>query len=150
MKFVAESIFPASVEEVFAFHERPDAFELLQPPWERVQILRPPASLEVGTLVELRAKVGPFWQTIRAEHVAYEKNVLFEDVLLKSPFARWHHRHLFFEHELGCRLRDEVDYAPPFGWLGRLVDPLLVRPRLERMFAYRHEVTLREVQAARS
>ena len=143
MQFVQESLFPATVEEVFAFHERPDAFSLLQPPWERMEILQPPASLEVGTRVEVRTKVGPSWITILAEHVAYEKNVLFEDVMRKGPFAHWHHRHLFREHPEGCVLRDEIEYAAPLGVLGRLVDPLLVRPRLRKLFTYRHEITRR-------
>jgi ligand-binding SRPBCC domain-containing protein len=147
--FVHESVIPATVAEVFAFHERPDAFELLQPPWEKVEISQPPASLEVGTRVELRSRVGPFWIPILAEHVAYEPGRSFEDVMRKGPFARWRHRHLFLEHPDGCRLRDEIEYAPPLGWLGRLADPLLVRPRLRRMFAYRHDVTRREVLAAR-
>jgi hypothetical protein len=150
VQFVKESIVPATVEEVFAFHERPDAFELLQAPWDTVEIITPPTSLEVGTRVELRTKIGPFWIRIVAEHVAYERNRFFEDVMREGPFARWHHKHLFFEHEGGCRLRDEIDYAPPFGLLGRLVDPIAVRPRLEKLFDHRHEVTRREVLAARS
>ena len=60
MQFVKESVFPVSVEELFAFHERPDAFALLQPPWDPVEIIQPPTSLEVGTQVKLRSKVGPF------------------------------------------------------------------------------------------
>lgn len=148
MRFVHESVIPASVEAVFAFHERPDAFELLQPPWEKTEVVQPPVSLAVGTRVVVRAKVGPFWTTITAEHVAYAKNERFEDVMHGGPFERWHHRHLFRPHEGGCLLRDEVDYALPLGPLGRLVDPILVRPRLRRMFEYRHDVTRREVRAA--
>ena len=146
MQFVKESLLAASVEDVFAFHERPDAFALLQPPWERVEIVTPPASLEVGTRVELRTKIGPFWLRIVAEHVAYRKNERFEDVMLKGPFASWHHRHLFLPHADGCLLRDEIDYAPPLGWLGRLVDPIAVRPKLIRLFDYRHEVTAAQVR----
>ena len=33
------STLPASVEEVFAWHERPGAFERLTPPWERVIVI---------------------------------------------------------------------------------------------------------------
>lgn len=149
MKFVHESVLPASVAEVFAFHERPDAFALLQPPWERVEIVTPPASLEIGTRVEVSARIGPIWTSIVAEHVAYERNLRFEDVMRKGPFARWHHRHLFYEHADGCRLRDEVDYALPLGALGRLVEPVLVRPRLRKLFDYRHAVTRSAVVAAR-
>jgi ligand-binding SRPBCC domain-containing protein len=81
--------------------------------------------------------------------VACERNRGFEDVMREGPFARWHHKHQFLPHEDGCRLRDEIEYAPPLGWLGRLADPIAVRPRLERLFAYRHEVTRREVLAAK-
>ena len=149
MRFIKESVLPASVEEVFAFHERADAFSLLQPPWDRVEITTPPRSLEVGTRVELRTKVGLFWLRIVAEHVAYEKNRRFEDVMVKGPFAKWHHKHLFFPDEAGCRLRDEIEYEPPLGWLGRLGDSIAVRPKLVKLFDYRHEVTRREVLAAR-
>ena len=137
-------------EEVFAFHERPDAFELLQPPWEKAQILQPPCSLEVGTVVKLRTRVGLLWIDIVAEHVAYEKNRRFEDIMTRGPFAKWHHKHLFSSHPRGCLLRDEIEYALPLGVLGRLLSPLAVVPRLKRMFTYRHEVTRREVRAARA
>lgn len=149
MKFVKESVLPANVEEVFAFHERPDAFALLQPPWERVEIITPPRALDVGTRVELRTRVGLFWVKIIAEHVAYERNRVFEDVMVKGPFAKWHHKHLFLEHKAGCLLRDEIEYSPPLGWLGRLMDPIAVRPKLVKLFDYRHKITLREVLAAR-
>jgi ligand-binding SRPBCC domain-containing protein len=150
MQFVKESVFAASVEEVFAFHERPDAFALLQPPWEAAEILAPPSSLEVGTVVRIRSRVGPVWVEIVAEHVAYEKNRLFEDVMRRGPFASWHHKHIFRPHPNGCLLRDEIEYAPPLGLLGRLGSPLFVEPRLRRMFDYRHEVTRREVLAAQT
>ena|ERR1700712_2795975 len=148
MLFIKESVIAASVQEVFAFHERPDAFALLQPPWERAEILLAPRSLEVGTIVKLRTKLGPLWIDVVAQHVAYEKNVRFEDVMTQGPFAKWHHRHLFFADAAGCSLRDEIDFEPPLGLLGRLAAPVAVIPRLRRMFDYRHEITQREVLAA--
>ena len=145
MRFIKESVIEASVEEVFAFHERPDAFALLQPPWEHAQILQPPSSLAVGTVVKLRSRVGPLWLTIVAEHVAYEKNQRFEDVMKRGPFAKWHHKHLFSADPAGCLLRDEIDYQPPLGLLGKLMSPFVIEPRLKRMFEYRHQITRREV-----
>ncbi|MCA9691593.1 MAG: SRPBCC family protein [Nannocystaceae bacterium] len=144
-RFVYESVIPAPVADVFAFHERPDALALLTPPWERVEIVQPPTSLEVGVVVILRQRLGPIPLEIVAEHVAYEKNARFEDVMRRGPFRRWHHRHLFFEHEDGCLLRDEIDYALP---IERIVDRLLVRPRLQRLFEHRHAVTRRVVLGA--
>ena len=147
VKFEKSTVFDASVEEVFAFHERPDAFALLMPPWEKAEIVQPPTSLETGTTVILRQRVGLLWITIEAVHVAYEKNARFVDEMRRGPFAKWRHEHRFEAVGDRCRLTDAVEYAPPLGPLGRLVDPLAIRPRLRKMFDYRHEVTRRELEA---
>ena len=141
MRFVHESVLPASVEEVFAFHESAEALARLQPPWERTRVVQPPASLAVGTVVVVETFVGPFRQTIVAEHTAYEPNRCFVDEMRQGPFRAWRHQHLFFEHEEGCRLRDEIDYTPPLGGVGRLAAPLVIERRLTRMFRFRHQVT---------
>lgn len=139
--FVKESVIAAPVEAVFAFHETPGAFERLQPPWERMEVIQPPTSLAVGTVVIARTYVGPLPITIEAEHVAFERNVRFEDVMRRGPFSHWHHRHLFFADPGGCRLRDEIDYALPMGRLGQAIGGWAVRARLKKMFDHRHRVT---------
>lgn len=144
-KFVKESLLDATREQVFAFHQRADAFTLLLPPWEQTRVLKPPTSLEVGTQVVLQTKVGPLWFTIEAEHVAYVENERFEDVMRRGPFARWHHKHLFFARGQQCLLRDEIAYELPLGTLGNVFGAPIARAKLERLFAFRHEVTAREV-----
>ena len=142
MRFLKESAIAASASVVFAFHERPDALALLSPPWQSTIIVQPPSSLAIGTRVILRTKIGPFWQTIEAEHVAYEPGRMFADRMLKGPFTHWLHRHIVTpggEHE--CLLTDDVDWELPLGVVGRLLGAALARRELERLFAYRHEVT---------
>ena len=142
MLFVHESVIAAPVARVFAFHERPDALPLLTPPWERVEIIQPPTSLRPGTRVVLRVHVGPFSQRLESEHTLYEKDVVFQDRQLRGPFARFVHTHRFFEASGGhTLLRDEIDYALPLGPLGAALGGRMVRRRLERMFAFRHEAT---------
>jgi ligand-binding SRPBCC domain-containing protein len=131
---------PASV--VFAFHERPDALQRLTPPWEKMDIVQPPASLAVGTIVKLSAHVGPLRMPIVAEHVAYDPGRSFTDRMVKGPFPEWlHHHRIVPDGERASYLVDDVTYALPLGRLGALVAGGAVRRRLERMFAYRHEVT---------
>jgi len=142
MKFVKESVVEASAEKVFAFHEAPDAFELLQPPWQTTEIVQPPTSLEVGTRVLLKVKIGPFWQTILAEHVAYEPGKMFADRMLKGPFATWLHKHIVTPcGEDQCLLTDEIEYELPLGILGRTFGAGFARRSLERLFEFRHQVT---------
>jgi hypothetical protein len=148
LHYVRESLIPAPVEAVFAFHERADALALLIPPWDPTRILQPPASLEAGTRVILETRIGPLTRRIVAEHTAYKRNEYFEDLMREGPFPYWRHRHLFLPNGSGTLLRDAVEYTPPLGMLGRIADPFFIRPRLERMFAHRHAVTRREVLAA--
>ncbi len=149
LRFRKESLIQASAERVFAFHEAPDAFERLQPPWQTTEIVQPPASLEVGTRVIVKVKLGPLWQTIVAEHVAYEPGRMFADRMLEGPFASWLHRHVVTPQGPDrCLLTDDIEYELPLGWLGRVFGGGFARWNLERMFEYRHEVTRRACEEA--
>jgi len=145
MKFEHSSIIHAPVQAVFDFHEHPDALERLLPPWERVQMVQPPTSLAVGTVVRLKQRMGPIWISIESEHVAYERHALFVDEMRKGPFARWRHEHRFVPEGEDCRLTDTIEYTPPLGLLGRWVNPVLIAPRLRKMFEYRHRITAEAV-----
>ncbi len=149
MRFKKESVIRASAERVFAFHEAPDAFERLQPPWQETEVVHPPASLEVGTRVVLRVKVGPLWQTMVAEHVEYEPGKMFADRLVKGPFKSWLHRHIITPRgQDECVLTDDIEYELPMGALGRIVGGRFARKNLERLFEYRHDVTRRACEPA--
>ena len=142
MQFVKTSVIHASAKTVFAFHEAPDAFARLQPPWQKSEIIQPPTSLAVGTIVVLRTKIGPFWQTIEAEHVEYEPGVMFADRMNRGPFAKWLHRHIVTPRGPDeCTLTDQIEYELPLGALGRLFGAGIAKRQLEKLFEYRHEVT---------
>ena len=142
MLFVKESVIRAPPERVFAFHELPGVLERLTPPWEKTRVVEHAASLRAGerTVVETRA-LGLWPVRFVAEHTAYDPPRMFEDVQLAGPFRRWRHRHIIRPHENGAVLRDEIDFEPPLGPLGRAAARLLVLPRLRRLFDYRHRVT---------
>ena len=148
MRFVKESEIAAPAATVFAFHEAPDAFARLQPPWQTTRIVQPPSSLEVGTRVVLQVRLGPFWQTIEAEHVEYEPGHLFADRMVRGPFRSWLHRHVVEPvDEVSCTLRDDITYELPLGWLGRALGGVVARRQLERLFDFRHEVTRKACEA---
>jgi len=57
--FSKSSVIQASARDVFAWHQLPDAIKKLIPPWEKVTVERPPASLGDGALAVLVLHVGP-------------------------------------------------------------------------------------------
>ncbi|MBA2525684.1 MAG: SRPBCC family protein [Pyrinomonadaceae bacterium] len=142
MRFVKESLIRASSERVFAFHEQANALELLLPPWESARIVKSAKISDVGTraIVETRI-LGPITVQWIAEHTVYDPPHMFEDIQIKGPFRSWHHRHLVEPHKDGATLRDEINYEPPLGFVGRAFAPLLIESRLRRLFDYRHELT---------
>ena len=144
MRFVKESLIHASPERVFAFHEQPEVLELLLPPWESARVIQSARISEVGAraIVETRI-LGPLTVQWIAEHTLYEPPHMFEDVQIKGPFRSWRHRHIVEPAAEGAILRDEIDCEPPLGVLGRAVASGMIRKRLEKLFAYRHEATRR-------
>ena len=142
MRFVKQSVIRASPERVFDFHEQPNVLTLLIPPYESARVIQSAKISEVGTqsIVETRI-LGPIKSRWVAEHTVYDPPHVFEDVQLKGPFRTWRHRHIVEPASDGAVLRDEIDYEPPLGFLGRLVAPFLIQKRLQKLFDYRHEVT---------
>ncbi|MCB4797441.1 SRPBCC family protein [Neotamlana laminarinivorans] len=63
----------------------------------------------------------------------------FVDEQRFGPYQLWHHKHFIKEIEGGVEMEDIIDYKIPFGLLGQLVHPILVKPKLEEIFNYRKE-----------
>jgi ligand-binding SRPBCC domain-containing protein len=142
MQFVKESIIKAAPERVFAFHQLPDAFEQLLPPWEKARIIQKADISQIGSQAIIETRIFGLVPTRWvAEHTKYDPPRMFEDVQVSGPFKSWRHQHLILPHEAGAVLRDEIEFEPPMSFLGRLAAPLLVIPQLEKMFSFRHEVT---------
>ena len=138
---------PFPTHAAFGWHERPGAFERLTPPWEHTEVVERTGGIRDGGRVVL--KVGrPLGLRWVARHVDFEQDRQFADEQVEGPFARWRHVHRFAPDGPGaCVMTDRIEYAPPLGAVGAAGDPLLIRPRLERMLGYRHEIVRRDLEA---
>jgi uncharacterized protein len=134
------------VEDVFAYHTRPGAFERLSPPWEGVRVLRKRGGIEPGGEVLLELRKGPARLRWALEHTQYEENRLFVDEQQGSqgPVAAWRHEHRFESLGAGrSALSDVVTFAPPLGKLGEVMGEAFISRSLARLFRFR-EVRLAE------
>jgi len=66
-----------------------------------------------------------------------EEGEYFVDEQRFGPYALWHHKHFIKEIDGGVEMEDIIDYKVPFGILGQLVHPFLVKPKLDEIFEYR-------------
>jgi len=151
MRFVKQSVIRASQERVFAFHELPEALALLIPPWEKAKIIQAAKISEIGSQAVVETRIfGPIAAKWVARHTLYDPPHVFEDIQIKGPFRSWRHRHVVEPDEQGAILRDEIDYEPRFGFVGRLLAPLLIEKRLRKLFDYRHEAVHRWCETSSS
>ncbi|GAC1432203.1 MAG: hypothetical protein NVSMB65_05790 [Chloroflexota bacterium] len=139
--FVFRSVLPATPAEVFAFHERPEAFRLLTPWWSGARVVAAAPNLRPGARAIIRLGppvVGVNWV---AEHTRYDPPREFVEHQVSGPFRTWEHHHRILPHPHGAVLSDEVTYALGGGPIGRVVEALLLRPFFVLLFSYRHSVT---------
>ena len=61
----------------------------------------------------------------------------FVDEQRFGPYALWHHKHFIKPVEGGVEMEDIIDYKVPLGFIGRLVNPILVKPKLTEIFNHR-------------
>lgn len=142
--FTYSSLIPAPLDAVWAFHERPDAIQLLTPPETPLVVESRSGGLETGARIVFR--VSHLKLRWVAEHTEYEYQRLFADRQVEGPFRSWYHRHLFAAEEGGTRLTDEVEFSLPLAPLSDWVAGWAVKLQLRALFAYRHSVTRLECQ----
>ena len=127
-----------SLTEIFEFFSRAENLNKVTPPDVSFTILTPsPIPTKVGTLIDYRIKlmgIPMYWRTLITD---FEPLVRFVDQQLKGPYLLWHHEHTFEDKGDYVLMTDRVHYLSPGGFLEPLIDRFIVRPQLNKIWAYR-------------
>jgi ligand-binding SRPBCC domain-containing protein len=125
------------IERVFEFFSDPQNLEAITPEWMRFRIVGcSDESIRAGTLIDYRLKVRGVPLRWRSKITSWNPPYSFTDEQVVGPYRRWVHLHSFEPDRGGTLACDDVEYAVPGG---SLVERLLVRPDLERIFDYRQQ-----------
>ncbi|WP_419211368.1 SRPBCC family protein [Maribacter sp. X9] len=140
-QLLAKQALPISKKEAWAFLSDPANLKVITPEEMGFHILsgadRP---MFPGQIIQY--KVSPFfgfttkWVT-EITHV--DKEHYFVDEQRFGPYALWHHKHFIKVIDQGVLMEDIIDYKIPFGMLGQLAHPLVVRKQLLTIFRYREQ-----------
>jgi uncharacterized protein (TIGR01777 family) len=138
---------PAPRAALFAYHANEGAFERLAPPWERIEVVRSSGGIRDGGALLMRIRKGPVAIPWEALHFGYIEGERFCDEQVRGPFARWVHTHSFEPAEVSDRstLQDHVEWAVPGGAIGNAIGGGIAARQLDRMFAFRHLRTARDL-----
>lgn len=66
-----------------------------------------------------------------------QEHKYFVDEQRFGPYAMWHHQHHFKEIEGGIEMVDIVNYAIPYGFIGRIANSIIVESEVKKIFEYR-------------
>lgn len=130
---------PISKKEAWSFLSEPKNLKVITPNYMGFDILsgadRPMfAGQIIQYIVTPILGIKTKWIT-EITHVV--DGEYFVDEQRFGPYALWHHKHFIKEIDGGVEMEDIVDYKLPFGILGQLIHPFLVKPKLEEIFNYR-------------
>ena len=136
-------------DEVFAFFADAANLEAITPPFLRFRILTPvPIAMRPGARIEYALSLFGVPLRWRTHITVWEPGVRFVDEQESGPYAVWRHTHAFEAEDGATVVRDVVEYALPFGPLGRLVRALFVARTLGRIFDYRRDAIRRLLERA--
>jgi ligand-binding SRPBCC domain-containing protein len=123
------------------FFSSPKNLKKITPPYMGFDVLLEiPEKMYEGLMIEYT--VRPIWNlpvSWITEITHVNENKFFVDEQRKGPYKIWHHEHHFTEVPGGVEMVDIVSYELPFGFLGKLAHPFVVKNKLEEIFAYRYK-----------
>ena len=86
-------------------------------------------------------------QRLTVRVVEFDRPRLFVDEMIEGRFKAFRHVHEFTEQGGGTLMRDTLTWTTPFGFLGKVVDKLLLEHHLKQFVSTRN-AKLREIAEA--
>ncbi|MGJ8744973.1 SRPBCC family protein [Polaribacter sp.] len=132
---------PISVKKAWEFLSNPKNLKTITPDYMSFDILSGAEKpMFAGQIIQYIVTpilgIKTKWVT-EITHV--KENEYFVDEQRFGPYALWHHKHFIKEIKGGVEMEDIIDYKVPMGILGQIAQPILVKPKLEEIFAYRQK-----------
>jgi ligand-binding SRPBCC domain-containing protein len=138
-RFEYETVLDCSRQGLFEFLLRPANVARIADPNTGLNILSAPEVVDVGSRIEFQL-IG-FGQVQQAVHEIVEliRPQRIVEVQVQGPLKSWHHQHLFEANGGGVRMIDIIDFQPPGGVLGLIVNEARLSASLEEGFFARQQ-----------
>ena len=70
-----------------------------------------------------------------------KENKYFVDEQRIGPYKIWHHEHIFKPlDDKKILVTDIITYVPPFGFIGKILNKILIKKKVEGIFDYRERI----------
>ena len=132
---------PISKKEAWDFLSNPANLKVITPEHMGFHILsgtdRP---MFPGQIIQYKVSPFPGYTTKWVTEITHvNEGNYFVDEQRFGPYLLWHHKHFIKEIDGGVEMEDIIDYKIPFGILGQLAHPLIVKKQLIEIFKHREQ-----------
>ncbi len=128
---------PRTPEAVFPFFADAANLDAITPPWLHFAIRsKLPLDMREGASIEYSIRLHGIPIRWKTNIAAWQPPRMFIDEQISGPYQKWHHTHTFEAENGGTRCVDRVVYRH-IG--GMIMERLLVRKDITRIFAYRQQ-----------
>lgn len=128
----------ASAEQVFEYMRRPANLEAIAPPEMQLVFIKPPEVIELGA--RLNCKVSAYGMILQLayEIVEFESPVRYREKMVEGPLRLWLHDYIVEPSASGgVTLINRIQFEPPAGMMGLIVNERRITEALDDGFGYR-------------
>jgi ligand-binding SRPBCC domain-containing protein len=140
--FETKQFIKSDLNTVWDFISSPGNLKNITPAYMNFEILNETShqkKMYPGQIIQYRVSpilgIGLKWVT-EITHV--EANRYFVDEQRYGPYSFWHHQHFIKEVNGGVEMTDILHYKLPLGFLGKILNIILVKKQLKQIFDYRY------------
>ncbi|MFT6923309.1 MAG: ligand-binding SRPBCC domain-containing protein [Crocinitomicaceae bacterium] len=139
-QFIQTQKVNASLEDVWDFISSPKNLKEITPDYMGFDITSKDLAEKMYPGMIIGYRVSPLLgiKTTWVTEITQVRDLsYFVDEQRIGPYSIWHHQHFIEPIEGGVLMRDIVTYQPPFGFLGAIMNRLVIQKKLKEIFAYR-------------
>ena len=139
-QFTKTQKLPSTIDEIWDFISTPENLKEITPDYLGFEDTSNNHGRKMYPGMIITHKVSPLfgikmnWMT-EITHV--KEKEYFVDEQRVGPYKLWHHQHMIEPIQSGVLMTDTITYIPPFGFLGAIVNSLVIKKKLNEIFEYR-------------
>lgn len=131
-----------SIKEAWDFFSSPKNLEKITPKEMGFKITgESPGKMYAGQIISYTVGILPGIRTNWVTEITHvDEHKMFVDEQRFGPYSMWHHEHHFESKNGKLIMTDKVSYKVPMGFIGRMIHPFIVGPKLKKIFGHREEI----------
>jgi ligand-binding SRPBCC domain-containing protein len=140
---IRKQVLQVNIGQAWDFFSSPKNLARITPDYMQFRVLHVSGGDKMypGQIIRYKLFVLPFLPVTWTTEITHmESHLYFVDEQRFGPYSMWHHQHKFQQISGGVEMIDEVNYALPLGFIGRIAHWLFVRRQLNVIFDYRYKV----------